>query len=115
MRTHIPGPYTLNYEEPLSNAIADDMAGGTVPEAVLARVQARRERPVRAMQRIQRFAHRGLGRVTRARGDRFMPRPIAAGAGVLQPLIQRTLAHLIGYGFLPERPDLCDAVGERPA
>jgi 2-polyprenyl-6-methoxyphenol hydroxylase-like FAD-dependent oxidoreductase len=107
--------YAIQDAVALSNAIADDLAAGTVPEAALARVQARRERPVRAMQRIQRFAHRGLGRVTRARGDRFMPRPIAAGAGLLQPLIQRTLAQLIGYGFLPERPDLRDAVGERPA
>jgi 2-polyprenyl-6-methoxyphenol hydroxylase-like FAD-dependent oxidoreductase len=107
--------YAIQDAVALSNAIADDLAAGTVPEAALARVQARRERPVRAMQRIQRFAHRGLGRVTRARGDRFMPRPIAAGAGLLQPLIQCTLAQLIGYGFLPERPDLRDAVGERPA
>ena len=52
------------------------------------------------------FAHRNLTRVMRASGDRLVPRPVVRGLQVLEPLVQRALARLIGHGFLPERPDL---------
>lgn len=52
------------------------------------------------------FAHRNLTRVMRASGDRLVPRPVVRGLQVLETLVQRALARLIGHAFLLERPDL---------
>lgn len=94
--------YAIQDAVALSNAITAQLARGEAADDVLAQVQARREKPVRRMQRLQRLAHRGIARTPR--GDRFMPRPLLMLLRLLSPLIRRVMARFIGLGFLPEHP-----------
>ena len=90
----------------LANAIASDLADGSAPTATLARVQRRREKPVKVMQRLQRNAHRVIARATT--GSRIAPRWLVILARAASPLLRRFTARFIGVGLLPEhvrRPD----------
>jgi len=93
--------YAIQDAVALANAVAPLLAAGPVPASALAAVQARRERPVIRMQRIQRFAHERLNRPI-SRAGRAIPRPARVVLRLTQPLVRRTMARLIGLGFLPE-------------
>ena len=96
----------INYaiQDAVATARALVRAGTSdVDEDVLAAVQRRRFWPVRAMQRLQQVAHRGLGG---GNGPRLPPpqvlRLLAAGPLKLVPPV---LGHLVGTGLRPERLD----------
>ncbi len=84
----------------LSNAIAADLAAGAAPTAKLARVQRRREWPVKVMQRLQRNAHKVIVRA--ATGNRIAPRWAVRLLRAVSPLLRRFTARFIGIGVLPE-------------
>ena len=93
--------YAIQDAVALANEVATLLPNGPVPTSALAAVQARRERPVIRMQRIQRFAHGRLNRPL-SRAGRAVPRPARAVLRLTQPLVRRAMARLIGLGFLPE-------------
>jgi 2-polyprenyl-6-methoxyphenol hydroxylase-like FAD-dependent oxidoreductase len=84
----------------LSNAIAEDLAAGAAPTAKLARVQRRREWPVKVMQRLQRNAHKVIAKATT--GSRIAPRWAVRLLRAVSPLLRRFTARFIGIGVLPE-------------
>ena len=92
--------YAIQDAVALSNVIAGDLAAGTAPEARLAAVQDRRMKPVRKMQRIQRFAHTRLVRTTA--GRTLAPRGVVGLVRFSLPVTRRFLTRFIGLGFLPE-------------
>lgn len=96
--------YAIQDAVALANAIPAPLAHRDDIDDALAAVQARREKPVRKMQRLQRLAHRGIARTPR--GERFMPRPLLRLLRILSPLIRRFMARFIGFGFLPEHSTL---------
>lgn len=98
--------YAIQDAVALANAITPYLAEGHAPDDVLAQVQKRRERPAKKMQRLQKIGHRAISRITRAKGERVVPRPIVALLRLLSPRIRRFLARFIGFGFLPEHPRL---------
>ncbi len=88
-----------------ANLLAGDLRRGPVPDEALARVQRRRELPVRLMQPIQLLLHRRvihpggpLARVPAA-----VPAPFRLLGRAVQPVAQRAAARLVGLGFRPER------------
>ena len=89
-----------------ANLLAADLRRGlVVTERALARVQRRRELPVRLMQPIQLVLHR---RVVRPGGPagrvpETLPAPVRLLGRAVQPVVQRLTARLIGLGFRPER------------
>lgn len=95
------GGVGVNYAIQDAVALANALPDGLVPSSVLAAVQARRERPVIRMQRIQRFAHARLSRPVSG-GKRAVPRPVRALLRLTQPLVRRGMARVVGLGFLPE-------------
>ncbi|WP_461187646.1 FAD-dependent oxidoreductase [Arthrobacter sp. Z4-13] len=84
----------------LSNAIADDLATGTLPVERLAAVQRRRERPVKVVQLLQRNGHKVVARA--ATGSRVAPRWFIGLLRVASPLLRRVTARFVGVGILPE-------------
>ncbi|MBX3099678.1 MAG: FAD-dependent oxidoreductase [Salinibacterium sp.] len=98
------GGVGVNYAIQDAVALANALPDGVVPSSVLAAVQARRERPVIRMQRIQRVAHERLKRPVNG-GKRAVPRPARALLRLSQPLVRRVLARVVGLGFLPEHVD----------
>jgi 2-polyprenyl-6-methoxyphenol hydroxylase-like FAD-dependent oxidoreductase len=95
------GGVGVNYAIQDAVALANVLPAGVVPSSVLASLQARRERPVIRMQRLQRFAHSRLSQPI-ASGRRAVPRPVRSLLRLAQPLVRRGMARLIGRGFLPE-------------
>jgi 2-polyprenyl-6-methoxyphenol hydroxylase-like FAD-dependent oxidoreductase len=91
----------------LYNAIAADLAAGAAPTAKLARVQRRREWPVKVMQRLQRNAHKVIVRATT--GSRIAPRWAVRLLRAASPLLRRFTARFIGIGVLPEHVTSRDA------
>ena len=89
-----------------ANLLAADLRRGrVVTERALARVQRRRELPVRLMQPIQLVLHR---RVVRPGGPagrvpETLPAPVRLLGRAAAPVVQRLTARLIGLGFRPER------------
>jgi len=93
--------YAIQDAVALANAVAAPLAAGTVPEGVLAAVQRRRERPVKRMQRLQRFVHARIAKAATGSGEPVPPlarRLLRALLPILRPRITR----LMGIGFLPE-------------
>jgi 2-polyprenyl-6-methoxyphenol hydroxylase-like FAD-dependent oxidoreductase len=88
-----------------ANLLTGDLRRGLVPDSALAKVQQRRELPVRLIQPIQLTLHR---RVLHPEGlasrvpSRF-PAPVALLGRLIRPLVQRAAARLVGLGFRPER------------
>jgi hypothetical protein len=71
-----------------------------VNEAMLARLQARREFPTRATQFLQVQAHKGLQTIFRNPGPAVAPWQMRAVLSI--PGIQKVTARVIGVGILPE-------------
>ncbi len=84
----------------LFNAVAEDLATGSVPAKKLAGVQRRRERPVKFMQRLQRNGHKTLARATA--GRRVAPRWLVVLIRTVSPLLRPVTARLVGIGIRPE-------------
>lgn len=89
-----------------ANLLAQPLREGTAAEALLARVQQRREFPVRVTQRIQAAAHLGMESVIFSDpGPLHAPWQLKVAVHI--PGIQRLLARGIGIGIRPEhvRPE----------
>jgi len=93
--------YAIQDAVALANAIAAPLRDGADLEAPLTAFQARRERPVRSMQRIQRFIHDRMAKAAR-RGRSPVPGPALRLVGLLLPLLRRRFTRLVGQGLLPE-------------
>jgi len=98
--------YAIQDAVALANAVHAHLAHGAVADEVLVAVQARREKPVKKMQRLQRLAHRGIARASKGSGRRVAPRPLLALVAALSPRIRPFMARFIGLGYLPEHPEL---------
>lgn len=92
--------YAVQDAVALARAVAEPLAAGAVPEAVLAAVQRRRERPVRVVQRVQQVGHARVARA--ATGRRVAPRAALRVLRVASPLVRRGLARFVGVGLRPE-------------
>ena len=92
--------YAIQDAVALANAITAELREGAVAEQTLAAVQARRERPVKLMQRIQGRGHRVIARSTE--GRRVIPRTGATLLRLFSPVLRRITARVIGVGLLPE-------------
>jgi 2-polyprenyl-6-methoxyphenol hydroxylase-like FAD-dependent oxidoreductase len=86
-----------------ANLLAEPLREGRVTEALLARVQQRREFPVRVTQQVQVLAHRGFERVFQSEGPMSPPWQLKVVARV--PGLQRVMGHLVGVGIRPEHVD----------
>jgi 2-polyprenyl-6-methoxyphenol hydroxylase-like FAD-dependent oxidoreductase len=101
-----------------ANLLAADLRHGPVPESALARVQRRRELPVRLMQPIQLLLHRRVihpgGPATRF--PTTLPAPVRLLGRAVRPVVQRLAARLVGLGFRPEqvRTDALSDTRARP-
>lgn len=84
----------------LFNAIAGDLAAGTVPVGKLAAVQRRREKPVKVMQLLQRNGHKAIARA--AAGNSIAPRWFIGILRFASPLLRRLTARFVGVGIRPE-------------
>jgi 2-polyprenyl-6-methoxyphenol hydroxylase-like FAD-dependent oxidoreductase len=105
--------YAIQDAVALVNATVRPLRLGRVPTSVLDGVQRRRERPVERMQRIQRAVHGRLSRPSTT-GQRALPRGAGALLTLVQPLLRRVMARIVGRGFLPEHVDL-DALEPGPS
>ena len=74
---------------------------GRVTEALLARVQQRREFPARVTQMMQVNAHKMFERVFQT-GDRPLKAPWQLKAVAQVPGLQRVMGHVVGMGVRPE-------------
>jgi 2-polyprenyl-6-methoxyphenol hydroxylase-like FAD-dependent oxidoreductase len=86
-----------------ANLLSEPLREGRVTEALLARVQQRREFPVRVTQQVQVLAHRGFERVFQSEGPMSPPWQLKVVAHV--PGLQRVMGHLVGVGIRPEHVD----------
>jgi len=85
-----------------ANELAEALARGPVPEALLRNVQTRREPPMRKVQRMQVFIHRRMFGASAGKSGAAGPFP-AAFAWILRlPPVRHAIARVIGLGFLPE-------------
>jgi len=92
--------YALQDAVALANAVVEPLRHGTVPISVLEAVQSRRLPPVKKMQRIQKLAHDRMSRPFA--GAHAVPAPARAALRLLQPIVRRVVARVVGLGFLPE-------------
>jgi len=92
----------------LANAVTPFLRAGVAPDEVLAAFQARREVPVRKMQRMQTVGHR---LIMRPGAKRFAPGWVLAVMERLAPRIRKVAARRIGIGFLPEHPQYAGGHG----
>jgi 2-polyprenyl-6-methoxyphenol hydroxylase-like FAD-dependent oxidoreductase len=83
-----------------ANLLAAPLREGRVTEALLARVQERRQFPVRVTQQIQVLAHKGFERFFQSEGPMSPPWQLRAAAHV--PGLQRAMGHVVGVGVRPE-------------
>jgi 2-polyprenyl-6-methoxyphenol hydroxylase-like FAD-dependent oxidoreductase len=83
-----------------ANLLAEPLRNELVTEALLGRVQQRREFPTRVTQRIQVLAHRGFERIFQTEGPLSPPWQLRAIAHV--PGLQRVMGHVVGVGIRPE-------------
>lgn len=84
------------------NLLLAPLRAGRVTEQDLARVQRRREPPVRKMQALQRRVHNVVGRPG---GGANLPSPerLRVIFTALLPLLRPVISRVIGQGFRPER------------
>ncbi|MGJ9425693.1 FAD-dependent oxidoreductase [Nesterenkonia halotolerans] len=92
--------YAIQDAVALAHAITPALQRGVAPSATLARVQARRARPVRMMQGIQARGHRLIARSTQ--GQRVLPASAVSLIRLAAPVLRRLTARIIGVGLLPE-------------
>jgi 2-polyprenyl-6-methoxyphenol hydroxylase-like FAD-dependent oxidoreductase len=87
-----------------ANLLTGALRQGPAPEALLAAVQRRRERPTTVMQSLQVLLHRQVVRPggPAAGVPRSFPWPVRLAGRAVQPLVQRLGARLVGRGFRPE-------------
>jgi 2-polyprenyl-6-methoxyphenol hydroxylase-like FAD-dependent oxidoreductase len=84
-----------------ANLLAAPLAAGEVDDALLHRVQRRREFPAAATQRVQLFVqNRVIARVLAGARPLRPPPPLRVLAGI--PLFRRAVARLVGIGLRPE-------------
>ena len=83
-----------------ANILGEPLRQGRVTEALLARVQERREFPTRVTQLLQVGAHKGFERVFRNEGPAVAPWQLRLVTSI--PGVQRVTARIIGVGVLPE-------------
>jgi 2-polyprenyl-6-methoxyphenol hydroxylase-like FAD-dependent oxidoreductase len=83
-----------------ANILAETLREGIVTEALLARVQQRREFPTRLTQFIQVNAHKAFEHLFRTSGPLKVPWQLKAAAQV--PGIQQVMGYVIGVGVRPE-------------
>jgi 2-polyprenyl-6-methoxyphenol hydroxylase-like FAD-dependent oxidoreductase len=83
-----------------ANALGDALREGRVTDAMLARIQTRREFPTRVTQFLQVNAHKGLQNVFNNPGRVTAPWQLKAVVSI--PGIQKVTARIIGMGVLPE-------------
>ena len=83
-----------------ANLLAEPLRQGRVTEALLARVQQRREFPARVIQFLQFNAHQAFETVFRNPGPAHAPWQMKAVLGI--PGFQRVTARVIGVGIRPE-------------
>ncbi|NKB88749.1 MAG: FAD-binding protein [Acidobacteria bacterium] len=93
--------YAIQDAVATANLLADPLLGGTLTEADLARVQARRELPVRWIQRFQGLIQRVM--VKRALDDRPFRLPLPVRVLTALPVLRDIPARIIGWGLRPER------------
>ncbi len=83
-----------------ANILTKPLLEGHVTEALLARVQQRREFPTRVTQRIQVNAHKLFQRIFATKGPIQAPWQLKAVVQV--PGLQRVMGHVVGMGVRPE-------------
>jgi len=83
-----------------ANILAESLRNGPVTEALLARVQRRREFPTRVTQALQVNAHKALDQVFQTSGPLKAPWQLKVLAQV--PGLQRVMGHVVGVGIRPE-------------
>lgn len=83
-----------------ANQLAASLRGGTLTETDLARVQQRRELPVRVIQRVQAFAHMGLAKGLSRSGPMKAPWQLRTIFNI--PGFRRLVARVVGMGIRPE-------------
>jgi 2-polyprenyl-6-methoxyphenol hydroxylase-like FAD-dependent oxidoreductase len=86
-----------------ANLLAEPLREGQVTEALLARVQQRREFPTRVTQMLQVNAHKAFVRVFQNSGPLQVPWQLKVVAHV--PGLQRVMGHVVGVGVRPEHVD----------
>ena len=87
-----------------SNLLVEPLLAGQVAEVHLARVQRRRELPVRVIQFLQTQAHRGLARTFTARDEVQVPWPLKTVVQV--PGFRRLVGYMVGIGPRPEHVEV---------
>ena len=83
-----------------ANVLTRPLQKRRVSQAVLAKVQTRRELPTRVTQAIQLSAHRGLARVFENPGPIQVPWQLKAAVRI--PGLQRAVGYAVGIGVRPE-------------
>jgi 2-polyprenyl-6-methoxyphenol hydroxylase-like FAD-dependent oxidoreductase len=83
-----------------ANILADPLRERRVTEAMLTRVQERREFPTRVTQFVQVNAHKAMQNVFRNPGPALAPWQLRAAVRI--PGTQKVTARLVGVGVLPE-------------
>ncbi len=83
-----------------ANLLAQPLLHGCITEALLARVQRRRELPTRITQRMQVNAHKVFEHVFQNPGPLKVPWQLKMGSRI--PGVQRVLARVVGVGIRPE-------------
>ena len=83
-----------------ANLLAGPLREGRVTDALLGRVQERREFPTRVTQQIQVMTHRGFDRVFQTSGPFEVPWQVKVLSHV--PGVQRLMGHVVGVGVRPE-------------
>jgi 2-polyprenyl-6-methoxyphenol hydroxylase-like FAD-dependent oxidoreductase len=86
-----------------ANLLAEPLREGRATEALLARVQDRREFPTRVTQMLQVNAHKAFARVFQNSGPLQVPWQLKVIAHV--PGLQRVMGHVVGVGIRPEHVD----------
>jgi 2-polyprenyl-6-methoxyphenol hydroxylase-like FAD-dependent oxidoreductase len=86
-----------------ANLLSRPLRDGSLTEADLARVQARRERPTKLTQSLQVMVQNRVIAPTLGREEKLSP-PLALRALKVCPALARLPARVVGMGFRPERP-----------
>ena len=89
-----------------ANLLARPLREGRVTEAVLAKVQKRREFPTRITQAAQTLIHQGLAKVFQTQGPLQPPWQLKAAMQI--PGVHMAIGYVVGVGVRPEH------VGRRP-
>jgi len=83
-----------------ANLLTTALQRGADTDALLHRLQCRREFPTRATQLLQVLAHKGLEYIFRQHGPMHPPLPLRLAVRI--PGLQRGIARMVGIGIRPE-------------